>query len=114
MIYQCLICNSFYGWLRCHIGAVHGLSGEEYVLKYFYNGIRPLCKCGCGELTTFQKGKYNLYLKTHSDNLIKEKIRIKKEQTCLKKYGVKNVFQSEETKNKIKQYNLLRYGIGYS
>ena len=34
----------------------------------------------------------------------------KYEDTCMKKYGVKNVHQSEEVKNKTKETNLKRYG----
>lgn len=33
------------------------------------------------------------------------------EQTNLEKYGTKNVFQSEEIKDKIKQTNLKKYGV---
>ena len=37
-------------------------------------------------------------------------IKRKSEDTCMKKYGVKNVNQSEEVKNKRKETNLERYG----
>ena len=35
----------------------------------------------------------------------------KRRKTCLKKYGVKNVFQSEEIKERIKKTNLEKYGF---
>lgn len=34
-------------FLARHIGKRHG-SFRDYVLKWKYNGVRPLCKCGCG------------------------------------------------------------------
>lgn len=27
----------------------HKISKEDYIIKYYYNGIRPTCKCGCGK-----------------------------------------------------------------
>ena len=39
------------------------------------------------------------------------KYSIEREKTCLKKYGVKNCFQSDEKKEKIKQTNIERYGF---
>ena len=44
---------------------------------------------------------------TCGDKICKYK---KVEDTCMKKYGVKNVHQSEEVKNKTKETNLKRYG----
>lgn len=43
------------------------------------------------------------------DTYVKE-MQAKKEDTFLKKYGVKNTFQSEEVKEKIKKTNLAKYG----
>lgn len=40
----------------------------------------------------------------------KEELKRKREATCLKRYGVKNVFLSKEFQNKIKQTNLKKYG----
>ena len=37
--------------------------------------------------------------------------KIEKEETCIKRYGVKNTFQSEEKKDRIKQTLLKRYGV---
>jgi len=36
---------------------------------------------------------------------------VKREKTCLKRYGVKNTYQSEEKKNKIKKTNFKKYGV---
>jgi hypothetical protein len=39
---------------------------------------------------------------------------IKYKNTCLQKYGVENVFNSNDIKNKIKQTNLEKYGVEHS
>lgn len=39
--------------LSNHIKSVHELSSEEYVIKYMYDGIRPLCPI-CGSETRFR------------------------------------------------------------
>ena len=51
--------------------------------------------------------KYNLYTCAKCAT-----IKIKK--TNLEKYGVENVFQSKEIKNKIKKSNLVKYGVEYT
>ena len=45
--------------------------------------------------------------------MIKTQTVLKRELTNLKKFGVKNPFQSEDVKNKIKQTNLKRYGVDH-
>lgn len=48
------------------------------------------------------------------ENVFQNKdIRNKIEETNIKKYGFKNPFQSEEIKNKIKSTNLKKYGVEY-
>ena len=39
-----------------------------------------------------------------------EELKAKREQTCLERYGVKNVFELKETQKKIKTTNLRKYG----
>src|SRR3990167_7226584 len=40
-----LLCN--------HLKTLHNIKIEDYVLKYKYNDIWPLCQCGCGVKTRF-------------------------------------------------------------
>lgn len=37
-----------------HVARKHG-SVEEYLLRHEYGGIRPKCKCGCGQETQFTR-----------------------------------------------------------
>lgn len=51
----CKICHlQFIKWNR-HI-RTHGISIQEYVIKFELNGQQPLCECGCGSLTKFLGG----------------------------------------------------------
>lgn len=38
-----------------HIVMGHKITGEEYTLKYLYNGIVPNCACGCGSVVKYCK-----------------------------------------------------------
>lgn len=49
------------------------------------------------------------YNKSHSKEL-----KAKREATCLKKYGVKNVFESKEFQEKAKRTNIEKYGVPYA
>lgn len=47
---QCKICDKEFGAqesLFRHLKA-HGTTAREYILKWRYNGVIPLCACGCG------------------------------------------------------------------
>jgi hypothetical protein len=47
---QCKICDKEFGSqesLFRHLRA-HGTTAREYILKWRYNGVIPLCACGCG------------------------------------------------------------------
>ncbi len=52
-----------------HFQAIHHIKYSDWlcekVLKEEYNGIWPLCKCGCGEKVPFQKLKFSEYCKGH-------------------------------------------------
>lgn len=54
---ECKICNKEMmntRQLMYHLTKSHkNISQKEYIIKYELNGNRPLCKCGCGEETTF-------------------------------------------------------------
>jgi len=49
--FTCLICNEpFYSdfALSHHIRTIHKMSKQDYLIKYYFKGNVPLCKCGCG------------------------------------------------------------------
>ena len=87
---------------------------------------RPVCKT-CGDKVRFYKRKFNTYCSrkcamNDKDNIDKiQKLRnehiehFKKnyKQTCLQKYGIKNVYQSKTVKDKIKITCLKKYGNEY-
>lgn len=53
--------------LRIHAAKQHKLSSEDLYLSVIAGGIKPTCKCGCGETTSFislQKG-YNEFKQGH-------------------------------------------------
>lgn len=55
------------GHFNKHIQDIHNLNGyPEYLLKVKYNGVRPLCKCGCGLETAYLNGDFNSYCHGHS------------------------------------------------
>lgn len=40
--------------LMYHLTKNHkNISQKEYIVKYYFNNIQPLCKCGCGKTTRF-------------------------------------------------------------
>jgi hypothetical protein len=54
--------------LRIHAAKQHCLPSEELYLAVVSGGIKPTCKCGCGETTSFislQKG-YNEFIQGHA------------------------------------------------
>ena len=89
---KCLYCDSvfdhdFKGYglkkLIKHIENEHKVKYQDYVIRNFYNGNKPLCLCGCGLETRFTKGRF---LKYYSDHYNKIKGDIKSF-----KYGSKPV-----------------------
>lgn len=55
----CKVCGKVFAYpklascraqLAAHLKS-HNMTKEEYVLKYYYNGVAPLCACGCGTPT---------------------------------------------------------------
>lgn len=92
--------------LKC----VGGTFGEK-LYRYVHNISKsPVCKV-CGSPVKFEK--YTTGFRQYCCNrcATKDPDRIKKmEQTCLKRYGVKNARQCEAIVDKAKQTNLKRYG----
>ncbi len=65
---------------------VHSMTIQEYILKWNYNNIIPLCGCGCGNKTAWRSviRDYSKFLKGH--NALN---RVKSEEEK-KKIGEKN------------------------
>lgn len=56
--YKCTRCTSSfntYESLRKHVARMHKISSENFYVEYKLNGIKPLCKCGCGEETNWNR-----------------------------------------------------------
>lgn len=45
----------------------HNITLKEYLIKYYYNGKHPLCSCGCGENTSYVKGRFGKYFGNHKN-----------------------------------------------
>lgn len=70
--------------------------------------LSKVFKCSvCGKLIKFNGRGYN---NTCSFSCGRVNSKNKSKQTCLEKYGVENVFQSEGVKKKIKETNQLKFG----
>jgi hypothetical protein len=72
---KCLECNeevSDYRNLMFHITKKHkNPTQQEYIIKHYFNGIHPTCKCGCGTPTKFLRHDHSKwfseYVKGHWD-----------------------------------------------
>ena len=92
--------------LMYHITKFHPtLSKHDYIVKYMYDDIHPLCKCGCGENVSIlengnncdlKKVTYNRdYIKGHWDwKVYSNPGKPSKEQTELTEF-IKSIYQGE-------------------
>lgn len=53
--------------LSRHVKSVHNMSWVDYVIKHEYNGVYPLCSCGCGTQLELKKGGFPKYVKGHDN-----------------------------------------------
>ena len=113
---KCLICDSNiknYIALGLHL-KTHNTNAKEYYDKYLMKENENVCPV-CGKENSF----YGIRL-GYSKNCSKQcsnrnpESNNKREETCLKHYGVKNPYQAEEVKNKIKQKMLGTTGYEYN
>jgi hypothetical protein len=127
-MYKCLICYKEYnllGHLSAHIHQKHNLSYKDYYDKFLKTQNDGKCKT-CGKETTFYKGKYTNFCskvcsnkhpenrKKNSDGVKKAKaiwteekhkeVNNKRNETMLKNYGIENISQLEENKEKVRKY----------
>ena len=81
--------------ISTHIISHHNMSIQEYFDKYLKQSNDGICVT-CGKPTKFKRIKFG-YLK-HCCNKCAQldpKIKEKKAQTCIDKYGVDNAYKSE-------------------
>ena len=75
--------------------------------------IQAVCE-RCGETYSITYGNYQQILRLEDTRTFCKKCsRIKAQDTCEKRYGVKSVFSLEEVREKIKQHNLETYRSEY-
>lgn len=109
---NCLVCNVELNGLKgmpVHLKK-HNLSYFDYVLNFTYLGVRPTCKCGCGQETKLYKGYFRDFRPRHSN--IKHKQVIIKCNTCGKERTIaenlakenKTYHCSMECRNKDPEY----------
>jgi len=112
----CMICRREFKnllSLATHIRRSHHISVKEYYDRFLKKPGEGICPI-TGKPTKFSDlrrgyAKYAGKGTSTKDVAIKEKYK----QTCLKRYGVENVFQSEEIKEQIRQTWLEKYGADH-
>jgi hypothetical protein len=66
---ECQLCGEKHnyksGMFTRHLHKCHDITLEEYVIKFEYNNIPPLCKCGCNKIPVFRRGKFKDYAENH-------------------------------------------------
>lgn len=109
---KCKICNfesnNFRGFSN-HINKIHKISSKDYYDKYLKKENEDVCLI-CKNKTTFLNLShgYRTYCSTKcamSDENTKNKIK----ETCLNKYGYESASQSNDVKNKMKETCLKLY-----
>jgi len=115
----CPCCNEKFKDLRglvTHAAKIHKSKAEDIILQVKYNNEPVLCKCGCGERTSYTKGDFTFreYVKGHiarinnnyqTEKSINNSRKTKAERAASGIY--KGIFKSEEHKEKIRQKSLL-------
>ena len=97
--------------ISTHIKLHHNMTIQEYYDKYLKQPNDGICVT-CGKPTTFKGLKFG-YL-THCCNKCAQldpKIKEKKAQTCIDRYGVDNVYKSDSVKTKIRTTVQEKYGV---
>ena len=124
---KCLICNDDFECFRSlsrHIIKSEHVTIKDYYDKYYKKPEDGNCLF-CGKPTVFNSISrgYGLYCsriccnsspirsKKISSILLKKDTQNKRISTCLKKYGVDNVFKNDSVKLKYKKTCLDRYGV---
>lgn len=85
--------------LTIHLRTIHSMSLEDYIVKTQYNGIHPVCPCGCNRKLRFNGEKFNKYatdtcfgtMLKNSNQEVKEKLKPSLKQSFdLKEYYLRH------------------------
>lgn len=113
-MYICKLCNRQFkttNGLGVHITKIHNISKEEY---YLLDNTKNNYCLNCGKETKFRSISYGYndycsqYCARHSEIL-----KNKREQTCLTKYGNKNIYATNYGKHKIKETLKEKYNVSH-
>ena len=115
---KCLVCGKDvknHRGLSSHIIQKHQMTPKQYYDTYLKKDGEGICP-ECGKETTFwgiHAGYGKFCCPSCSAKNIETRNNFKK--TCLERYGVENVFQQEDIKNKIFKEQIEKYGgIGFA
>jgi csr/mutH/archaeal HJR family nuclease len=100
--------------LSLHIKYGHKISQKEYYDTYLKKEGEGLCR-ECGRPTSFiliSKGYHRFCCDSCAIKSSETQEKIK--ATNMQKYGVPNVFMSDDIKNKMKQTSMAKYGVEYA
>ena len=104
-IFICKICNKEFNSvhaLSLHL-KLHNISAEEYYKKYLLKPGEGTCKV-CGKPTKYHSLSKGFYTYCCNDCIGKDKEIVKKrEETSIKRFGVKHASELEKYKEKAKQ-----------
>lgn len=70
--FRCKRCNKVfkdYNGLMRHTRRIHNIKSENFYVEFYLNSIRPTCKCGCGEYTTFNGHGFVNYKRGHASRI---------------------------------------------
>jgi len=102
-----------------YVRKIYGLNFEQYILKAYYNNIRPVC-LKTGKPLSFKASKLGPFFHNFTKNCFprkphteetKQKIKEGCEKTSMEKFGVKNVFSTDWCKEKSRKTLLEKYGV---
>src|ERR1017187_3491141 len=102
-----------------HVRKTYKMDFESYILKTYYNNVKPVC-LKTGQPLTFKANKFGPWFSNYSKNNFprkphteesKQKIKEGCEKTSMEKFGVKNVFTTNWCKEKSEKTLFERYGV---
>lgn len=116
MSLSCLICSgsvrSYLGFPK-HLTTRHGMGTREYFDLFFLTGSTGLCLV-CSGSTRFVNMSYGYReFCSHECADSSDLVKSRRIETNVAKYGVGNVFQSEEHKERSRQTLKSRYGVDH-
>jgi hypothetical protein len=59
-----------------HVNKTHSTTIQAYVLKHFFDGVPPACKCGCGSIVAWHKTEYRFcdFSNGHNRGVVKKRV----------------------------------------